>query len=332
MHRKQKETKRNEKESKTQQNNTKQSYTTTLELSVRRSPYFALKGDDKTLHNLKIGSSARGRHPLSGLTHEEERMYLPYIIGTSPQDPQWNMHVRDYWSNISVKVPADGIGTEKLQGRLMKFTIEFDNKADKEAFEGSYNFEEQGELSKKGRVIDGTDDYILFRYCLVYSRVANSFKDVGKSAKIWFYLFSLKNEAKASHLAMKEQLAAQEKFIEVLKNEKMVDALLLVFEQNIYELESLEDKHLALKSLLDAKPKEFLAHATNRFLGTKATIRKCVNAGIIDNPANTDSYYYGENREVLLGRNIDEVIMYFNSKNPEEVNVVTAIKARLSNL
>lgn len=46
---------------------------------------------------------------LRGLTFEEEKEYLPNIIGVSPTDHTWSERTREYWANMSILVPDEGL-------------------------------------------------------------------------------------------------------------------------------------------------------------------------------------------------------------------------------
>lgn len=304
----------------------------TVELSIRRKGTQGLPGDDVSLHNQKVGASLRGSGPLKGLNFAEEKKYLPEIINVSPQDVGWRLATNDYWNNISVPIPADGVTTNKLQGKVLKFTLEFKTKADATAFEKTLNFESKAEASRKGEVIDGIADYILWRYCLVYGKVANSFEDVGKSPKILFYLYSKANETLVEHAAFKDRVKAQTLFTGILMKKDVLDAVLLMFDQDLSVFENLQDKHLALEALIKVRPSDFVKFVEDTYLTEKATIRKATERGILHRPNNTDSYYFGENNEVLLGSTLMDAVLYWKSDNEKNVQIVTAIKARLNNL
>ena len=62
----------------------------------------------------------------------------------------------------------------------------------------------------------------------------------------------------------------------------------------------------------------------------KALIQKGVADGVLNNPANTDSYYYGENNEVLLGTTLTNAVLFLKSPDPENKQVADAIKARIN--
>lgn len=303
-----------------------------FKISIRRAPYFMLTGDDASFHNIKIGASIKGKSVLRGLEFDEEAKYLPDIIGVSPKDQNWSRATKDYWSDISVSVPADGTTSDKLQGKIIEFKVKFKNKSDKDEFENLLDFEEKAKIiSEKGEVIDGIDDYVLFRYCLVYSRVANRYADVGKSPKIRFYLYSPKTEVLLEHKKLKARVEARKHFIDILTNEKKVNAILRIFKHDLSLFETLEDKHLALELLIEENPDAFLKEVQDADLDIKAFIKMAVDKQVLYNPANTETYYYGENKEICLGHTLTDTILFI--KNPSEANkeIVQAIKARTKN-
>ena len=161
-----------------------------VKLSVRRKPISTgVVGDDPTEYKFVIGSSLTSTGVInSGLNREESVRYLPEIIGISADSNDWNLRVKEYWSNINEKVPADGTTADEFQGKVLEFTVQFENEQDYKAFENAGTFEEKGLLAEKGRVIEGVPSYVLFKYCLKYSRVANIPADMNKSKKIFFYL------------------------------------------------------------------------------------------------------------------------------------------------
>lgn len=307
-------------------------YKSIVELSIRRKDEKGLPGDDVTLHNRKVGSSLNGNGPLRGLEYEEEVKYLPEIIGVSPNDNEWRKMVSDYWNNISVPIPADGVTANKLQGKVLRFVVGFKSEADKDAFEKVLSLEEKGEASKKGEVLEGLHDYILFRYCLVYGKVANRYEDVGKSPKILFYLYSTENETKVEHAKFKLRMKANELFTKMLMDFTLIDSILLMLDQDLSAYETPQDKHLALEALVKTRTLDFIKYAEDENLQIKSSIRKAVDKGIIKNPANTESFYYGENSEILLGHSLMDAVLYWKADKEANVKVISAIKARLKQI
>lgn len=306
--------------------------TSTFTVAARRSPYFFLRGDDPSEHNVKIGSSLKGTSVLRGLSHDEERKYLPSIINVSPKDVEWRRAATEYWNNIGVKVPADGATNAELQGKVMTMVVAFKNAEQVRTFESLVDFEERGNfITNNGEVIEGIADYVLFKYCLVYGRVANKFADIKASEKIRFYLYSIETANIEKREEFKTRADANNKFYQILSDEARIDAALLNFEKDLKLFPSIEDKHMALEEEIKLKPKEFLKLMADVNLNYKSFILRAANAGILYVPDNTESYYYGENREVLLGTSLDDAVLFIKSDEPKNVQIKDAIKARLKN-
>lgn len=309
----------------------------TVELSIRRKNMVGLPGDDPTLHNLKIGSAlkAKSNTPLRGLEYEEEVKYLPEIIGYAPSDTEWRKMTSEYWNNISVPIPADGLTPEKLQGKILTFKVGFVNESDKKAFDSVFDFEEKANILKKlnsdnkCEVVTGVNDYILFRYCLVYKKVANKIEDVNKSPRIQFYLYSKQNEIKTNHQAFKARVQANNKFAEILMKEDIINAVLLLFGQDVKAFEDLQEKHIVLEGLIKQDPAKFLSFVEDSNLEIKAKIKKAVELRIIHSPVHTDSYYYGDNNEVLLGTTLTDAVLFWNNDKNKEI--IGVIESRLKN-
>ena len=310
-------------------------YRSTLELSIRRKVLSAgLPGDDPINQNPKIGSSLRGKSPLSGLDFEEEKKYLPEIIGISPVDTNWRKEVKEYWSNISERVPHDDESQHRhLLGRYLKFDVIFKNEKDKRAFETATTFELKSEITKRGDVDPAdTADYVLFRYCLVYNRVANDVKDLHKSPNIDFYLYSREQQSKQEYNKFKLRTQALTIFTSLLDDDKKIDALIRLFGSNpddANDYPTLEDKHIALEKFINNQPKTFIDYANDKELAAKAFILKAKEAGLIYNPSNTEMYYYGQDKEVLLGQSLIEAVHFIKSKDAKNVSIVDTIKAQL---
>lgn len=308
----------------------------TTVLAIRRRPgLVGLPGDNPVNYNYKVGSSLKGVDTLRGLTRKEEQKYLPQLINVYPEDTQhWLQATRDYWSNISVFVPSDeeleGVSKNELKGKVLKFTVSFANKDDANAFSVA-NLEDKARITQEAKceVVEGIADYVLFRYCLVYGRVANSFETVNNSPKIRFYLYSKDQEIKKEYDIFKERTKATEAFLTILNDEKIIDSILRMFDKNPDSFESLSTKHLELENIKNTQPREFMDYIKDKDLVLKANIKKAVRLGIIYNPQNTDSYYYGAENEILLGKSLLDAVLYFRSEDSKNKEIVESIARQL---
>lgn len=302
-------------------------------LSIRRKPgLVGLPGDDPINYNYKIGSAIKGVDALRGLSREEERLYLPQLINVSPEDTMhWFDSSRDYWSNISVFVPADEeVSDNALKGKVLKFVVSF--KSSKIAEEYKFaDLEQKAKIisNNGGIVVEGVANYVLYRYCLVYGRVANSFQDIYKSAKIRFYLYSRDQEIKREQAIFKKQTLATKAFFEIMEDEKMIDSILRISGKNPETFETLGEKHLEVDKFKVEQPSLFLDYVKDKDLVMKASIKKAVALNIIYNPVNTDSYYYGADNDILLGNSLLDAVLYLKSDDVKKKEVRESIVQQL---
>lgn len=311
-------------------------YDATVTLSIRRSQLaLGLPGDDPATQTLSIGSALKGRNPLSGLSMEEEIKYLPEIINTSPQDVNWRTAVRNYWNNIREIIPSDAEAyNQKIPGRIITFTVRFENKKDYDAFVDTKSFEQKAEISKRGVVHpDGVADYILFRYCLVYGKVANREEDKFKSRKIMFFLYSKENNLSKEYSKFQNKNKALLLFSNLLSNEETIDNIIRLYgksPENKDDFETLEDKHLFLNKVIEGNPVKFIDFANDKNLKTKALILGAVEQGLINNPPNTTTYYFGEDNDTLLGTNLKDAVSFFKRTDEKSKQIIDIIKTALN--
>lgn len=316
---------------------TNQAFYSTLELSIRRKNVATgLPGDDPTTQNPKIGSGLRDRAPLSGLSFEEEMQYLPEIIGVDAKDINFRKEVKEYWSNISEKVPHDIEASDiNFPGRPIKFTVLFESENDKKRFDNAIGFEAKAQAAKRGTVVEGINDFVLFRYCLVYRRVANDERDQHKAAHIDFYLFSREQKVKQEYSAFTLRNQARELFSTLLdpSHESKIDAILRLFDSNPDDTNlypSLENKHMTLDEKIRLDPKTFIQYANDKKLAMKSFILKAVDLGAIFVPSNTELHYLGSNKEELLGRNLMETVLFLEDKAEKNVQILEVLKSQVA--
>jgi len=93
--------------------------------------------------------------------------------------------------------------------------------------------------------------------------------------------------------------------------------------------QTIEDKHLVLDGLIDKNPKRFLAFVSDKSLAQKALIKEAVLAGIVHNPANTDSYYYGDDKQIVLGNSLPDAVLFLRSKEERNAQILESIKSQV---
>lgn len=283
---------------------------------IRRVDIDLLPGYDQEDYIAKIGAafSKEGSDTLRGLTAEEERKYLPAIIGIEPTAPLWESKTRNYWASISVPIEADG---KKLQVGLR------------------YPSEEAAEKGKDGIPIN-IPDYILYRYCLVYGRVANSKAEVTNSSKkIKFYLEDLEAEKKIQISNHKLSLDAFQAYMKMLEDMKVVRYVLWIEKDRIAEdlnpsAITDDEASIALNTFCTRFPSEMIKYDKEKdTIRYKAFVTRAVHFGVLTRIPNTTTYMYMQDGEnVTLGNSLNEAAAYI--KLPEAENLKKRIEAKIA--
>ena len=273
---------------------------------VRRKVSKRLPGDDAEYIE-KIGSSLRNGVINRGLEPAEEVLYLPTLVGSDPSKADWAKATEDYWKNISVNVPDTDAGLELEVG--FKFKNEEDMKAN----------------------INGTPinipNYVLYKYCLVYSKVANSIDLIGKSPNIRFYLHSLEAEQKTKLSEIQISQKAFKAYLKILDDKILINNVLLLM--NVGKNVSMkdEDKAIALHSIVKDRPNEFLKVLEDPYIELKSLIQTAVASKVLTLSPNTEIYMRGDE---IVARNTMELISYLNSQ--EGQNLKTILETQLKQL
>lgn len=262
-------------------------------------PEIGVVGESARDYLLAIGSSFAG--PNSGVllgrtifTAEEERMYMPGVVGVQPSHQEWDNILNEYWKNLYVKVPYDGLSLE-------------------------VGFTYYSETDKKPISLD---NFVLYKYCLKYSQVANSIDDINMSNKIRFYLME-------STYVQSSKLKAKELRDRVFK-------LRLEMEQDIEKMKSLiiltgnpvsdklEDLQLMLATIAENDPAKFLELARDKQLMERAFVERLIRNGICSRPLNSTLVMYDG---TVIGNNLTEAAGWL--KIPANSEIYLSMKQQL---
>jgi hypothetical protein len=285
-----------------------------------------LPGQNLDDHSDKIGSGFQGSSVLRGLTFVEEKRFLENIIGISSQSQDWEKKTKEYWSNISKNVPA-GTGLELEVG------LRYDKQED-------YDYDQNLELNNNGIIIEckGTpiniSDYILWRYCLVYSRVANTPEDKNKSPKIDFYLFSKDKEIHDKKINLNTKRKANQLYYKNIADRNWVNFMITVLvakdksptRKTVAEVSNMSDdeKDILLDQYVSENPELFMIIGEDKNLEVKSFVELCVASGKLTRIPNTDTITMEGN---TLGNSISEVVSYL--LNPKYAETYQTLKAQL---
>jgi hypothetical protein len=322
----------------------------TIKLKVTSTNYARL-GDNATMdfiHNKhKIGSSFEpgGTTPLRGLTFEEERKFLPNIIGVSADSDKFTAACDNYWKNISTEVPAEtGVELEigmRYPDQAAADAAEKETVAEKvkvlEARVSNRFYVEKFDVRTKVGTPINLTDYILYRYCLRYSRVAQTPDDIFKSPKIMFYIVSQEAERAVQDQKLRLRRKAYQHYLDIINDRTKASNVSLLLKSRIqaYNLlpstttklstDNESNIDLTLEAMAVNYPNDFITACTDKQLIMKAFIERCIDANELRRLPNTDAIVFGDNTS--LGNTVDEAIVFLTTDANKEV--LNTLKARL---
>ena len=263
----------------------------------------------------KIGSSLKQNGPLRGLTFAEEARFLPSILGIANTSEKFSHACNDYWNKISTVVPSG-------EGLQLEVGWEWKNEAD-------YNDEKNKEesLRTKGQPINMAD-YILYRYCLVYGRVANKEEDINKSSKIKFYLHTKEAKIKAEKAKNDVKKQAMKLYLELLGDRNKIMYILRVDDTNL-DIDTMDNDEIdiALNKFLENKPSKLIEIANNPDLSTLALIHEALRTNHLERMSNTETITYGT---VVVGNTMKEAVTNLKSNTDNFKLIRNKLEAALN--
>jgi hypothetical protein len=316
-------------------------YIVKIECSIRRKPGLTgLPGADIKDRLLKLGASLDTvtRGALKGVTGELEKLIMPDIVGVSANDYGFKEATEQYWSNIGVNIPSDeDFQKEQEKGRLINITLIVKGSLLKEKIDTTLAIKEKmaivEEGAKSGKIeIDNSSfsDFLLLAFALKHSRVAATPELVGNSPKIQFYIFNKATAVKAGINSIQLRNKAIKLFDAMQHDTDLLDAVLILFKEEPTSFDTIAEKVIAVDEHYMKTPEnmnKFINFVTDDNWRTKTLIKVAVNKGKLSNPANTDTYYYNS---VLLGKTLDETVLFLNSGTSDANNIKQTLKQEIN--
>lgn len=309
-----------------------------IQCAIRRKlSLVGLPGADPNERIYKLGSSldVKTGKNLKGIEGELEKKYMASIIGINYTDNHFQKEINEYWGNIGVLIPADESHLrEDEKGKVIRFTILVKGKALKETIEG------EGDIEKKLNIINsgiekGTinleqesdiSDYLLLNFALKNKEVAKDISLANNSPKIKYYLFNKNIAVKQRMNIIQLKSKAMDLFTEVQNDDNKVNALLVMFGLLPTDFDTAMDRVIALDAEYSKSPEtmqKFVDYASDEDLDLKYLIKLATKKGKVTNPSNTDAYYYNQ---VLLGKNINEAVLFLKDDASENRNIKSALE------
>lgn len=272
---------------------------------------------------------------------EEMRVLMPSILGADPLSSKldWEQAVKNYWHGYSVDIPIGGRELDiswnidildpakKDNIEELRKSTKKELKTDKELRDYLFSQGKDGKTVVPEEYLfryatpANVEDYLLWRYCLVYRRVLNPDADpaiLDRNPDIEFQLYDPNITRVASQKALKSRQLAMSAYLDVLSKADVKDNLLWVFGDNPAVLEEY-DKDAKLEHYYLNQPNRFLEVYNDKNLNTKSTIERYISADLLYRLPGTGIVVDKEDTSVVLGNNINEVVAYFANPTNKEV-------------
>lgn len=255
-------------------------------------------------------------------TFEEEKIFMPDIIGVSVNSPDFSKRCRLFWQSIWHEFDQFG----------EIFDISFEVDDDKVS---QFNNAPENKKYLYGMPVN-IHDYLLYRYCLEWSAVANSYSiyKEHKHVKRIKYYFYTESEVKAEqHATLNLQKSAMQAFLKAIDDSAITEGVLRYFERNkvnsdidggfnqTYVYDDLDDdgKQQMLMELSKTASKQFVDLVNDSDLPIRTFIYKCMQLRVLTQLPGSSMVMFGDE---TIGRTMDEAIVAIKTR-PEIKNEIT---------
>lgn len=247
----------------------------------------------------RIGSTwkAGTRDVLRGLTPDEEKKYLPSMLGVRLDSDQWNEKVLNHWANFGVIVPTNENGLELEIGYKI---------ADEE---------------KKEAEPINIKDYMEYNFAKQHSQVAATDEQIDNKFTYTYFIVDKSKDDEERESLFDVRTKANKHFNRLLDTESEKDKIDWILETKGGErgtgirIDNLSDKQkgLELEKLKDKNPSAFIAIVEDEHLKGRAIIYKAVSMGILIKEGN--SYFFDSK---VIGGSELEAIGYLKNQNNQK--------------
>jgi len=224
--------------------------------------------------------------------------------------------ITDDYSNLLLK--ANNISDEKEKDKYISTIY-------KQKYEAVENLEK---LKYKFGTPINIADYLLYRYALIHSDVANEFALVGKSNNIRFYLHSEEDIKQAKEEIRMLSRKRMEALMEVIKDSDKVENLLYAvgLGSKITNADA-TDRDIAITEYSEKNPKAFIANASNPNLDTIGLIEKYIERNVLKRLEGSTIIVDSNNPAVIVGNDMKEAITFFKNEKDNK-QILSEFKAR----
>lgn len=298
-----------------------------------------------------IGSCIESSRRLTSNKKETET-YFPNIIGIMPNNENFLTRVKQYLNNIRIAVDESGVtfntsfyyyhkkdyliikeklnAIEERYARVNRNNLAELRKALKQKIEAINSLEV--EKINYGYPLN-TEDYIMYRHCLFYSDIAKDMAFINADANVRFYIKdnAKEEERKRKHHELVNK--ALSNYVILLGDSSLFDAVYTQYCVTNAKpvlsslLKERIDRETELRQFASEQPDKFNKIYSNKDIRTISDIEMLIAKGELIKSDYNQNIVTIDGQ--LIGANMNEALAWF--KNPENISMVNAYKAKLKN-
>lgn len=238
----------------------------------------------------KIGSIFDGRKPLKGLTHKQEKKYLPDIINRVPEDKNFSEEAERYWSDLELEVPVEGVVID-------------------------------ASLDANGEPVN-LEEWVIYQWLKKHRLVAPTKQAATEDSISKFYIFDPLEENKKERKQVRKKKVAFKQLMSIDDNDKIKEHIIRVIDKTDPSNMSQTEIENRLFDYAENSPEEFVSVATDKRLELKALLFVFVDAGIVTKVGNTYMFM-----DEVIGEGEQEAAMYL--EKPKNSRALQQMKAKL---
>lgn len=242
-----------------------------------------------------LSSVYDGQGPLTGFDSDEEkrekdRLLLCEYLGLEPDEKDAGRVIRNWWADLRVEVPSDGV--------VLNLSTD-----------------------AEGKPVN-IKDYLVHKWALKHKFVGENRSAMLDNTNKQFYIHDPDIEMEHQNNKVKIKKKAYEQFILISDNQEKIDLVLKVLTDSNPDTMTEIQKQNYIDQLVEADPAKFVSVATDKNIEIKALISDLVSENIITKMSN--QYWWIDE---LLGNDMEETVKFFkNKKNSQTIN---RLKAKL---
>lgn len=298
-----------------------------------------------------IGSSISSTNILAAHAGEVEA-YYPALIGLAANNPNFITRVKDYLSNIQVRVTEKVTFNNsfmfnhksdyyKFKGEEDRINNAFDaaNKSDlkslKDAIQKKINAIDalESELYKVGRP-ENVVDYILYRHILLYKEVAKDMSIANSDRSVRFYLVDETREKSKQEKKVRETKKAMQNFIALGNSQEKFNSVFVMYcVLNHYPIAEYMakdevEKNMLLSAFVNEDPIRFNEIASDNNLSLIAMIERLIARGELVRSEYNQQINTADGS--FIGKNMKDAVAYFNNPDNKAVRDMYEAKLKLT--